>query len=141
MGGEGDERQGGGPRPPCEPLTEGKGSEACPFFKGYLTDEEVQILSMLRELKERAREVRGKMRLLQRDLDGDLLVRPEQELTPCQRRRRQAQEALHRQWSECARRLEELRRQWRQWERMRWEAHHRKMVLLGHRPPGSRPEI
>jgi aldehyde:ferredoxin oxidoreductase len=120
---------------------EGEKAETCAFFKGYLTDEEVQILSILRGLKEKAREVRREMRRLHQELDVELFARPEEDLTPSERRRRRAQEALHRQWRECARQLDELRQQWREWEQMRWEAHHRKMVLLGHRPWGSRPEI
>lgn len=122
---------------PCEVFVGGPKPDACLRFKEYLTPEEEEVLSMLRQLKEQARALRGKIRGLDRVLDKALLSKPEESLSQGEKDHYRAQKDLYEKWKACSEQLEELRAIWKEWEARREEARHRKMVLLGHAPWGE----
>lgn len=131
----GSERtQGGNGQQPClscETFVGGPEPEACVRFQGYLTPEEEEVLSMLRSLKEQARQVTAKLRGIGQAMEMGPYVRPDGAL-PAQEQG--SWETLHEEFKSCTEQLERLRGLWKEWEARREEAHHRKMVLLGHEP-------
>jgi hypothetical protein len=121
----------------CEVFLGGPEPEACTRFQGYLTQDEEEVLAMLRSLKNQAREVMAKIRGIGQALDMGLVVKPERALSQEEKARREAQDGLYAELRSCTQQLEELRTLWKEWEARRAEAHHRKMVLLGHEEWGG----
>ncbi len=108
--------------------------DICTKFEDILTPEEEQVFRMLRSLKEQARDLRKKMRQLGQILTLEPLAKPAEASSPKEKERGKARDAILREWKACTQQLEELRKIWKEWENRRDEAHHRKMVLLGHHP-------
>jgi len=119
---------------PCETFIGGAEPEACARFQGYLTPEEEEVLSKLRGLKEEARQVMAKIKGIGQTIDMGPQGRPDGVLSP---QDQEGWETLHGELKSCTEQLERLRGLWREWEARREEAHHRKMVLLGHAQWGS----
>jgi hypothetical protein len=122
---------------PCEAFLGGDKPEACTLFQDYLTPEEEEVLAMLRSLKRDARSLSGKIQELAKSIDMALVEKPEASLSPEERDRRKAQESLYEEWQDLSKQLEKLRVLWKEWTERRDKAQHRKMVLLGHLPPGE----
>jgi hypothetical protein len=121
--------------PPCEAFVGEAKPETCAFFQDYLTDEEQEVLETLRQLKSRARTLRGKIRGIEQALK--MADTGDQGKSAEGRKRKRAPQALYRELEKCRGQLDELRETWKEWEARRENAHHRKMVLLGHRPGES----
>jgi hypothetical protein len=119
---------------PCEDFLGGPEPEACIHFKDYLSVEEEEVLAMLRQLKEQARTLRGKMRGLEKAMEGSLPGKPQETSSGEDDNRSRADEDLHEEWKACSQQLDELRALWKRWELRKEEANRRKMVLLGHLP-------
>lgn len=119
---------------PCETFLGGPEPEACMRFQDYLTPEEEEVLAMLRKLKKQARDLKGKMQGYARAVEMELMEKPAGDLTSQERQRRRGQRGIYEEWQACQKQLDDLRLQWKDLEKRKEEAHHRKMVLLGHRP-------
>lgn len=124
----------------CGIPTNGSEPDVCTNFEDILTPEEEEVLRMLRSLKGQARDLRKKMRELGQILSREPLAKPAEASSPKEKERSQARDAILREWKACTQQLEELRRIWKKWENRRDEAHHRKMVLLGHHPGKDKSE-
>jgi len=94
----------------------------CPGEIGYLTREEEEILLAMKEIKDRARFVLGKIRGLG---EAQRMERGEGA---------QGSEFFRSQMEECMKELETLRTEWKLWEVKLEKAKARKMALLGHGP-------
>ncbi|MEJ5378360.1 MAG: hypothetical protein WHX93_17430 [bacterium] len=106
---------------PCEVFV-GKGEpKACSRPTDYLSREEEEILSALRELKEKVRFLRGQIRGLQAALemaeDGEGV-----------------KEELSGELREAMAEMQELRKAWEEMESRLKKANARKLALLGHGP-------
>lgn len=110
---------------PCEAFAGGPGPAACTRGSDYLSPEEEQILAVLRDLKERARFLRGSVKGIGFAQEGGS-PGPEGLQGPGDSLRRELREAMDD--------LDALRKEWRQWEARLRKANARKLALLGHKP-------
>ena len=120
----------------CETFL-GVSDDVCTRYKDYLTQEEEEVLRMLRDLREQAVRLKGKIKNIEKTVrteypDSAVHAIPEEE-----KERLLAKKGLFDEWRDCTDRLEELRAVWKDWQVKKEEAHHRKMVMLGHRPPDA----
>ena len=99
------------------------------------TPEEEEVLARLRELKEQARELRGKIRGIDQTIEKELFEKPDHTLTGSEKERKNTQAELYEEWKSCSQRLQELRTVWKEWQVRKEEAYRRKMIMLGHLPP------
>lgn len=106
----------------CEGSLGNGGAPLCPSEMGYLTREEEEILLAMKEIKDRARFVLGKIRGLR---EAQRMERGEGA---------QGSEFFRSQMEECMKELETLRTEWKLWEVKLEKAKARKMALLGHGP-------
>jgi vacuolar-type H+-ATPase subunit I/STV1 len=86
-------------------------------LKEVVTREEEEILAKMREIKEDVRPVANKLRDVQASMGKTGQGEPSSE------------------FARSYEQIEELRREWKEWERKLEEAIERKMIMLGHRPP------
>jgi hypothetical protein len=115
---------------PCQAFGKGPLEAACTPFKDYVTPEEEEVMGMLRELKEKARELRGKIRGLEHAMT----------MLPTSNGAGEGESPyahpghgeMRREMHECVEQLEALRGEWKEWEARREAERERKMVLLGH---------
>ena len=84
-------------------------------LKEVITPEEESILARMREIKEQVRPVAGKLREVQAFIGKRTDQSPE--------------------FAGIFAQIEELRREWKEWEKKLQEAGDRKMIMLGHRAP------
>lgn len=105
---------------PCEAFAGGPEPAACSRGSDYLSHEEEQILAVLRDLKERARFLRGKIKSIGFAQEGGSAGAE----GPGDSLRRELREAMGD--------LDALRKEWRQWEARLRKANARKLALLGH---------
>jgi cytochrome c553 len=130
------ERKGPQTEQPCIPCRDLPGGEdSCTAFVDYLTREEEEILALMRETKERATELKARMREIARELDPHEVESLKAYHDGPEKPSEGEPGELRQDWVRCQSELEELRRLWRELEKKKEEAHHRKMVLLGHRNP------
>ena len=120
---------------PCEAFLGEPEPGACTRFKDYITPEEEQVLSMLRDLKEQVRFLRGKIR----GMEYAIRLAPESNPGKASTGRERDKgvggpDPLQEEMAACVQQLEELRATWKEWEVRREEARNRKMALLGHGP-------
>ena len=74
------------------------------------TEKEVAVLNAMREIKDRVRDLKKEMALLNKEYDAAKITELSQE-------------------------MDQLRSQWSEWERKRDEAAKERMILLGHEEP------
>jgi hypothetical protein len=124
--------------PPCGDFLDGPEPAACTRFQDYLTPEEEEVLAMLREIKERARLVRGKIRGIEMAMamagqsDGCATGQGDDRVLSA------GHGSMHEEMAACLGEMEALRGAWREWTARREAENERKLVLLGHRPwPGG----
>ncbi len=104
---------------PCNPfavVSEDDPSCGCGLHQ-VLTHEEESILAKMREIKEQVRPVASKLKAVQAHMGRSMEVEPSPEFA-----------GIYAQ-------IEELRREWKDWERKLEDAYERKLIMLGHRPP------
>lgn len=104
----------------CEPYppdVQEIGCEGC-APKMYVTCDEEAVLAKMRELKDQVRPISHRIREIER-LGGGTANTGSTEFQA--------------EWSELSGQLENLRNQWRDWEKRLDEAIERKLILLGHR--------
>ena len=124
----------------CETFI-GADGDACTRFQDYLTKEEEEVLRMMRDLRGQAVRLKGKIKDIEKSVRTDNADRPAHVLSEEEKERLLAEKGLFDEWRDCTDRLEELRSAWKEWQVKKEEAHHRKMVMLGHRPPDAAFEI
>lgn len=121
MNGKQDSHTNNGICLPCEVFAGGPEPSACSRGGDYLSREEEEILRSLRELKEKARFLRGKIRGIE-----------------FAREMGQAMEGARKEFSaelEAAMaEMQELRKAWEELEAQLKKANARKLALLGHAP-------
>lgn len=110
---------------PCEAFAGGPEPCACTRSTDYLSPEEEQILAVLRDLKGKARFLRGKIRGIgfakeMGSLRADGLQGPG--------------DSLARELREAMADLDALREEWHEWGARLKKANARKLALLGHGP-------
>jgi signal transduction protein with GAF and PtsI domain len=105
-----------------EPDTDA-GTEICTTCaaKQVLTKDEEIILGRMREIKEEARRLTERMNEIQVPVDAALSGK--------------TAEGEPEEWSDIFGTLEDLRNQWRDWQRRLDRAVERKLIALGHREP------
>jgi hypothetical protein len=119
---------------PCKSFLGGPEPEACTHFQDYLTSDEEEALARLRQIKEEARMLRGRIRGLENAIELASSGESEKIASGIAEEQRYDCEGLRRELEECSSRLVELRGHWRDWQKRREQANYRKMVLLGHYP-------
>ncbi|MEW6614303.1 MAG: hypothetical protein AB1401_02370 [Thermodesulfobacteriota bacterium] len=99
------------------------GEAACLGFNDCLTKEEEIILADIRALSEKAMNIKNRLKLMEGRTTGDMSGSQEetQQISP-------GRQALMDE-------LDDLRKNRKELDRLMEGAHHRKMVLLGHRKP------
>ena len=128
----GKEKPNGGCQP-CEVSTGGPGQVDCTPLQEYLTDEEEEILSKLRQLKEEIRKVRHNVQGLEEASKLEANDQSKSGSFQKKQGRNVPKEDIQGELSASLQELETLRISWKEWEDRREEAYRRKMVLLGHR--------
>ncbi|MFC2172370.1 hypothetical protein ACFLU6_07030 [Acidobacteriota bacterium] len=109
-----------------------------PFFcpaKELVTEDEVQILSVLRELKEEWRFHRDALRRLEPEINFEFVEKPLEVLTLEERVIRDRQEPLVSEWRERQQKQDALKQRWRVMDKKLTEANRFKWIKLGYRPP------
>jgi hypothetical protein len=112
---------------PCEVNAGERRNGDCIAIQDYLSVEEEDVLSRLRELKEEFHKTKDKIRGLEETLKSGSYQQPG---SPFHR----DPEGLRGELQVCFEQLERLRRVWKEQEALWEEANRRKMVLLGHSP-------
>lgn len=113
-----------GPCKPCEEFAGASEPEACLRDIGYLTKEEEEILSLLRELKARARSLSARIDSLRKAVG----MGKEAEFN------RINDQPVLKELTESISELKVLKDQWYYWASQRERATARKLALLGHGP-------
>ena len=131
----GKEKPNGGCQP-CEVSTGGPGQVDCTPLQEYLTDEEEEILSKLRQLKEEIRKVRHNVQRLEEASKPEPKGQPKNDPSSKRQGRNVSKGTIHGELSASLQELEQLKIAWKEWEDRREEAHRRKMILLGHDSQG-----
>jgi len=103
----------------CSP----SGENGCTRFKEYLTKEEEAILLEIRTLREEALDIKNRLKSLKDSTAGDV--------SQCQT----GIQSTYHERQTLLDKLEDLRAKRNELERLKEEARHRKMVMLGHEDP------
>lgn len=114
------------PGPTCEPGDQG---ETCSCTqKDYLIAEEEDALAMLRQIKEKVKVEKARIKEIKRYLESESEANEEKHPFGA----RLSLEKMRGELNACEQRLTQLKAQWDEWDKRRKEATREKLVRLGH---------
>lgn len=96
----------------------------------YWSEDEINAMTVLKELKEQAKHVKEKLKKLNHVIDFNIIEKDKNELNEKERTKQVIHAQLHQEWADCHHQLAELRAQWKDWDHKRKQATKVKMIFL-----------